>query len=80
MVFPRTRHIARREMGLYGTGVGRVLGLGSGRKCFAHTVAYRDRIPPLGDDSRKEGHAEGMESVSNHTDLRVVHLRHLPYS
>ena len=65
-VYSRNRHSAGRQLGVSRTGMGRLLGLGSGRECFADAVADRHGLPALGDGAGKERHAEGLEHRADH--------------
>ena len=73
----RLRSPARRQMGLCRTGVGWILGLGSGREFLADALAGRHRVSALDYDSRAQGHAQGMERGAGDSHLRAVYLRHL---
>jgi cytochrome c-type biogenesis protein CcmF len=57
--------LSRRALGLLGAGMGRVLGLGSGRERLADAMANRHCIPALGHDAGKGGNAEDLEHVAD---------------
>src|SRR5580700_11768658 len=69
--------LSRRALGLLGAGMGRVLGLGSRRERFADAMAHRDRIPALGHDAGKAGHAEDLEHVADFFHLHALDFRHV---
>ncbi len=66
---PDLRRLSRRALGLFSAGLGRLLGMGSGRERFAHALADRHRVSAFGDDAGKARHAEDVEHVAD--------LRHL---
>src|SRR5207248_3868796 len=45
------RRIPRRALGVFGPGMGWVLGLGPGGKCLAHALVARHGVPALSHDS-----------------------------
>ena len=61
LVLSHARQSVRRAMGLRSPRMGRLLGVGSGRKRRLHAVAGDDRLSAFGDDPGTQGHAEGME-------------------
>ncbi len=67
--FPDLRRFPGRALGVLGSGLGRLLGMGSGGECLADAVADRHRISAFGDDAGKARHAEDVEHVA---DLRHV--------
>ena len=75
---PRRRDPARREVGLRGGRLGRLVRLGSGRERGAHAVARRDRVPPLGDGAGEEGHAPRLERRPRRRRVRALALRDVP--
>ena len=62
-------NFAGRALGVRSTGLGRILGMGSGRECFVAAVAYRNGVSALGDDAGKARNDEGVERVA-----RVLHV------
>ena len=52
---------ARHVVGVRGTRVGWLLGVGSGRECTTHVVALPDRVPALDHDPGKARHAAQVE-------------------
>ena len=66
-----------RQMGLRGTGLGRLLGMGSGGKLLADALADRDGIPALRDHPGTQGNAEGLEHDPGDDHLSARGLRHL---
>ena len=79
LALSRCRYPPRRTMGLCRTRMGRILGLGSGRKCVIHAMAYGHSISPFGDDSGKKGML-GLEYGFDHFDLRPLHLWHVSHA
>ncbi len=75
--FSDRRDFAGCALGLCGSGLGRILGLGSGRKCFAVAVAYRHCVSALRDDAGKARHDESVECVAGFFHLSVMHSRHV---
>src|SRR5262249_60025162 len=53
VVLPVPGDFAGRALGVRCAGVGRLLGLGSGGKCFAAAVADGNGVSALGDDAGK---------------------------
>ena len=74
----RRRHAARRQVGLRGDRLGRLLGLGSGRERRADPVADRHGVPALGDRAGEEGDAQGLERLAGRAHVRALHRRHVP--
>ncbi len=64
VAIPKYRNPAGHGLGVYSARLGRILGLGSGRKRVPNAVDYRDGLPAFGDDAGKEGHDEGLEHGS----------------
>ena len=58
-----------RALGVFGSGLGRLLGMGPGRERLADALADRHRVSALGDDAGKARHVEDVEHVA---DLRHV--------
>ena len=73
------RNHARHGMGLRGSRVGRLLGLGSGRKCFGHALDHRHRVPSFRHDAGKEGNDEGVEYGAGLGHLPAQHSGHHSY-
>jgi cytochrome c-type biogenesis protein CcmF len=59
-------------LGLFGAGLGWLLGMGSGGERFAHALADRHRIPAFGDDAGKARHVEGVEHVADFRHVYAV--------
>ena len=78
--FQTHRSPARRALGLRGSGMGRILGLGSGRKCFAAPMDHRHRFPSFGDDAGKARHDEGVERLAGVHHFHALHSRHDAHS
>ena len=75
---PRRRHPPRREVGLRGGGVGRLVRLGSRRERRAHALARRHGVPPLGDGAGEEEHAPRLERHPRRRSLRALALWDVP--
>ena len=75
---PRDRPAARREVGLRGGRLGRLLRVGSGRERGADAVARGDRVPALGDGAGAQGDAEGLEHAARHPRLLALAVRDVP--
>src|SRR5580698_9469327 len=60
--------------------MGRLLGMGSGRKRRLYAMASYDRLPSFRDDSRTQRHAEGLELGSDRHGFRVDPIRHLHHA
>ena len=58
-------HSARSLVVLRGVGLGRLLGLGSGRKCVAASVVDRHGVPALGDSARTPRNVASLEFVAS---------------
>src|SRR5580704_18061912 len=69
--------LSRRALGLLGAGLGRVLGMGSGRERLADAMVNRYSLPALGHDAGKEGNAEDLEHVANFLHLHAFDFRHV---
>src|SRR5438552_17484043 len=67
-------HLPRGALGLFRAGLGRLLGLGSGRKCVILALAHGHGISAFGHDAGKAWHAEGLEYVA---DLCHIHAFYL---
>src|ERR1700675_227861 len=80
VVLPNHRSFPRSALGLRCPRMGRLLWMGSRRKCLAHAVAHRHRIPALGDDAGKARNAESLEHAANLRDLPPLNARNLPHS
>ena len=77
LVLPGNRQSFGVLVGLSRTGLGRILGLGSGRERSHPPVDHRDGLPPLGHDSGKEGNAEGLEPGPCDHDLHADDFWHV---
>ena len=77
-MFLGDRPAARRQVGVRGGGLGRLLRLGPGRERGADAVARRHRVPPLGDGAGEEGDAEGLEHAARHPRVLAVAVRDVP--
>src|SRR6266852_4048171 len=80
LVLPDARQSLRRALGVRSPRMGRLLGMGPGRKRRLHAVARDDRVPPFRDDPGTQGHAEGVEPCAHRDGLRAHALRHLPHA
>src|SRR5262249_598114 len=80
LVVSRHRHPARRTMGLCGTGMGRLLGLGPSRKCLVYAMVNGYRVSPFGDDSGKKRHAQSLEYGFGYFDLCPLYLRYVSHA
>lgn len=69
-----------RALGVRRAGLGRLLGLGSGRECGAPAVADRDRVPAQHHDSRAARHVEDVEPVPDHLHLPAGDSGHLQHA
>src|SRR3977135_4192771 len=65
MAVPHIRHFLGRTLGLRSSWLGRMLGVGPGRKCVTAPLALDYRIPALCDDAGKTRHDEGLERLAN---------------
>ena len=77
---PELRHHSGRALGVLRAGLGRILGMGSGRKCVAAAMANRHGVPAFGDDAGKARHAEDLEHVADLQHFHAGNLRHVPYT
>jgi cytochrome c-type biogenesis protein CcmF len=57
-----------------------VLGMGSGRKRFAASVADRHRVSALRDDAGKARHDESLERLAGLLHLPALHSWHIPHT
>ena len=64
LALPLHRHHARHVVGLRRARLGRLLGLGPGREREPAAVAHHDRVPALGHDPGKAGHAQAVEPLA----------------
>ena len=67
------RRLARRALGLRRARLGRILGLGSGRKRVAAAVDHGHGFSALGDDAGKARHDESVERVAGIRHVHAVH-------
>ena len=76
---PRPRHHPGRVLGVRRAGMGRVLGLGSGRELLAHSVDHRHRARPYG-ASRSGARASIVRTnhLARRCRLRVRRVQHVP--
>src|SRR6266404_4093783 len=77
LALPGLRYRAWVTLGVLGTRVGRLLGMGPGRGRLADALDHRHRIPALSDDAGKTRHAEGVECVA---DLHHLHALDIGYA
>ena len=75
LAIPKHGHFARHGLGVHGARLGRLLGLGSGRECFADALDYRDRLPAFRHDAGEEGNDEGLEHGAGFGHVPPEHLR-----
>ncbi len=73
------RHPARRVVVIRGAGVGRLLGVGSGRERIVPALAHGDRVPPLGDGAGAPRDVARVEPVAAHRDVQPHDPRHVPH-
>src|ERR1700742_4276933 len=59
------RDFSRRALGVFGTWMGRLLGMGPGGECVADAVADRHGVSALSDDAGKARHDEELECVAH---------------
>src|SRR5581483_712018 len=64
------RYLPGRALGVFSAWMGRLLGLGPGRKRIPAALADRHRFLAFSHDAGETGHAESLEHVAD--------LRHLP--
>jgi hypothetical protein len=72
------RRLSRSALGILGIGLGRLLGMGSGRKRLPDAMANRHRIPALGNDAGKARHVEDVEHVADLFHVHAFDFRHVP--
>ena len=71
------RHFSWHALGLRSSGLGRLLGLGSGRKRFADAVANWHSISAFRDDAGKARHDEVLERVADFHHVHAVDSRYV---
>src|SRR5260370_40644312 len=69
---------AWRALGLRGSRLGRLLGLGSRRDRIAAAVAGEHGVPALRDDAGKARNDEGVECVAGAHHLSALYPRDIP--
>ena len=74
----RHRDPARRALVVLRAGLGRLLGLGSGRERVAAAVADRHRVHPLDHDPGEARDAEDLERLARARDRHAGDPRHVP--
>src|SRR5207247_1079025 len=74
------RQLPRRALGLFRAGLGRLLGLGSRRKCLVLALAHGHGIPAFGHDAGKARHAEGLEYVADLCHIHAVYLWYVSHA
>src|SRR5439155_508140 len=74
------RNLPRRALGLFRAGLGRLLGLGSRRKCLVLALAHGHGIPAFGHDAGKARHAEGLEYVADLCHIHAVYLWYVSHA
>ncbi len=72
--------LPRRALGLFRAGLGRLLGLGSRRKCLVLALAHGHGIPAFGHDAGKARHAEGLEYVADLCHIHAVYLWYVSHA
>src|SRR5437867_93479 len=80
LVLSRDRNPPGRMVGLRRTGLGRLLGLGSGRKRLADTLADLHGLPALGDDRGTQEDAARVEPVARHHEFPAGDSRNLHHA
>src|SRR5436309_1594589 len=80
MGIPHDWHLPRSTLGIRRPRMGRLLGLGSSRKCVSHAVAHWDSIPAFGDDAGEAWHVEDMEHVARVCHVLASYPGHVSYS
>lgn len=78
MAIPHVRHRTGRALGLRRPGLGRILGLGPGRKRFPAPVAFDDRLSAFSHDAGKAWHDEGMERLADLYHLHALDSGNIP--
>ena len=76
---PLRRHRAGCLVVLPGAGLGRVLGLGSGRERRPASLALRHRLPAFGPRAGAPRAHPRLEPLAVHRHLRPHHPRHVPH-
>ena len=77
LALPVVRPDARDDLGVRGAGLGRLLGLGSGRERGAPAVVHGHGVPALGHGAGAARHAAGVERHAGHHDVLPDDLRHV---
>ena len=62
---------------LFRSRMGRLLGLGPGGKCLPDAMAYRNCLPPFGDDPGTKEYAESMEYRPHYFNVPVMPFRYV---
>ena len=75
---PHARHRDGLVLGLLRTWLGRLVVLGSGRKCVADALARRHRAVAFGGRDGKAQRAEGLDHPAFDPDVLAVAARHFP--
>jgi hypothetical protein len=70
------RDLSWRALGVFGTRMGRLLGLGSRGECFADAVADGHSLSAFGHDAGKTRHDEELERVAHLLDVCAVDSGH----
>ena len=68
------RDFAGRALGVCGTGLGRILGMGPGGECVAAAVAHRNCVSAFGDDAREARDDESVERVAGVPHVLVMYF------
>src|SRR5579862_1773230 len=76
VAFPHLWHLSWSALGLFGAWMGRLLGMGPGRKRLADAVAYRHCISALRDDAGEARHDEELECLAHLLHISARHFRH----
>ncbi len=77
LAVPDLRPDARHDLGLRGAGMGRLLGLGSGRERGPPAMVHGDGVPALGDGPGTTRDAARLERHAGHRHVPAHDFRHV---
>src|SRR5262249_49224278 len=69
----------RSSLGILRAGLGRLLGMGSGRERVLLPVAHGNGLPAFRDDAGEARHAENVECVAHFLHVHALHLGNSAY-